>query len=333
MRVVSNKHNVLSQGKCSIRVLPSTSTFNNSCVAHHILITGASGLIGKELTSLLLQQGHEVTHLGRSKREGQVASFTWDVDKQQIDERAFEGVDTIIHLAGAGIADKRWTPSRKQEILESRTLSTRLLYQELQRGKHEVKTVISASAIGYYGFDGSTHIFTEDSKPGTDFLAQVTQQWEQEVDAIATLGIRVVKIRIGIVLSTSGGALKEMMQPIKLYVGSPLGKGNQLMSWIHMDDLAALFVAAVEDGSLRGAYNGVAPHPVTNKQFTTLVAQYLKKPLWLPAVPEFVMRIILGEMADLVLRGSNVSSKKVERAGFSFQYETLERALENLLRR
>ena len=178
-----------------------------------ILITGASGLVGKRLTELLLQKGYQVSHLGRSKKGGSVPSFLWDVEKEVIDSAALADVDTVIHLAGAGVADKRWTSKRKSEILESRTKSTALLFDALKREKHQITTFISASAVGYYGFGLSDEVFTEESKPGSDFLAQVTRQWEEEVDKITLLGIRVVKLRIGIVLSEKGGALAEMAKP------------------------------------------------------------------------------------------------------------------------
>ena len=178
------------------------------------MITGASGLIGTRLTELLYQQGNHVAHLSRNHRQGKAKTFLWDINKKQIDPHAFEGTNTIVHLAGAGIADKPWTEERKWEILKSRTQSTQLLYEELRKRKHTVTSFISASAIGYYGFDDNEKKFKENEEPGTDFLANVVRQWETEVDRISELGIRVVKIRIGLVLSEKGGALKEMVKPI-----------------------------------------------------------------------------------------------------------------------
>lgn len=300
---------------------------------HSILITGASGLIGSRLTNLLHAQGHRVAHLGRIKRDGIARSFVWDLDRRFIERGAFQDVDTIIHLAGAGIADKPWTKERKREILESRTQSTQLLYDELKKGKHSVKTVISATAIGYYGFKDEETIYTEDNPPGDDFLAQVTRRWEQEVDAFHALNIRVVRIRIGIVLSAEGGVVKEILRPIKWYVGAPLGSGNQYISWIHLDDLCDIFVMAVENDHISGAYNGVAPHPVTNKHLTKAIANAVRKPIIFPAIPSFVLRWLLGEMADLVLRGSKVSSAKIQKAGYVFIYGNVEAALENLLQK
>jgi uncharacterized protein len=299
----------------------------------NILITGASGLIGQRLTELLVQKGYHVSHLGRKARAGTIPSYTWNVASKTMDARALQNTDAIIHLAGAGIADKPWTPQRKQEILESRTHSTRLLFNELARQNHAVKTVIAASAIGYYGFGGSDEVFTEASQPGTDFLASVTQQWEAETDTLQQLNLRVAKIRIGIVLSEKGGALKPMLVPVKLFVGSPLGTGQQYMSWIHIDDLCHLFIDAIENEQMAGAYNGVAAVPTTNSAFTKAIAEVLQRPLWLPNVPAVVIKLLLGEMAALVLQGSRVSAQKVLHTGFRFRYPELKDALRHLLQR
>ncbi|HCW07495.1 MAG TPA: TIGR01777 family protein [Cytophagales bacterium] len=294
-----------------------------------ILITGASGLIGKKLTELLLLNNYEVVHLGRSKKQGKVASFIWDIEKKMIDPNAFEKVDTIIHLAGANVGEKRWTEKRKKEILDSRIQSTFLLKEFLQKKAHSVKTFISASAIGYYGFEGD-RIFQEDDKPGNDFLARVTKGWEDAVDEINMLGIRVVKIRIGIVLSKEGGALKEIAKPISFGVGSPIGSGQQYLSWIHIHDLCLIFVKAIEDEKMNGAYNAASSW-INNKDLTQLIAKILRKPLWMPNVPSFALKFILGEMAQIVMNGSKVSSKKISQTGFKFQFNEIENALRNLL--
>ncbi len=296
-----------------------------------ILITGASGLIGSRLTELLLEKGYQVAHLSRSSKSGKVPSFVWDVDKGEMDRAALGGVSAIIHLAGAGVADKRWSKSRKEEILHSRVKSTQLLFDTLSKNPNQIKSFISASAIGYYGFE-SEEVLTEDSKPGTDFLANVTKQWEAEVDKLAELKIRVVKLRIGIVLSEKGGALPEMTKPIKLGVGSPLGSGKQQLSWIHLDDLCAMFIKAVETESMSEAYNAVSGDWVTNEQMTKEISKILNKPLWLPNVPAFVLKIVVGEMAEIVLNGSKVSADKIKSTGFNFKYTDLNQALESLLR-
>lgn len=295
-----------------------------------ILITGASGLVGAHLTEMLLQKGYPVVHVGRTNRAGKIPAFVWNVEKGEFDAEALQGVGTIINLAGAGIADKRWTPSRRRELVESRTKSVALLYDTLSKHKHEVTTVVSASALGYYGVGANDEIFTEQDKPGTDFLATLTQQWEAEADKIQSLNIRVVKLRLGIVLSDKGGALPEMAKPVRWFVGSPLGKGTQYLSWIHIDDLCAMFIKAVEDERLRGAYNAVSGHWVTNAEMTRAIGKMLHRPIWLPPVPGFVLKLLLGEMANLVLLGSKVSADKIKQTGFVFTYSGLKQALDSV---
>jgi len=297
-----------------------------------ILITGGSGLIGTHLTKMLLDMGCQVAHMSRSKKSGQVPSFVWDVEEGTMDVASLDGIDTIIHLAGAGVADKRWSKSRKEEILQSRVKSTQLLFETLSKNPNQVKSFISASAIGYYGFGTSKEVFHEQSQFGTDFLATVTRAWEEEVDKISALRMRVAKLRIGIVLSDEGGALVEMAKPIRLGFGSPLGSGKQYLSWIHLDDLCAMFIKAVESDSMRGAYNAVSGNWVTNKEMTKTIAKILNKPLWLPNVPAFVLKIVVGEMAEIVLNGSKVSADKIKSTGFNFKYTDLNQALESLLR-
>jgi uncharacterized protein len=291
-----------------------------------ILITGASGLIGAQLTKMMQQKGYQVAHLGRTKKQGEVKSYVWDVVNRKIDSEALEGVTTIIHLAGAGVADKRWNEARKKEILDSRIQSTQLLFDTLKSLNHQVESFISASAIGYYGFTMEETVFTEESNAGSDFLAQVTKQWEQEVDKISILGIRTVKMRIGIVLSNKGGALVEMAKPIRLGAGAALGSGKQQMSWIHIDDLCAMFMKAAEDDKMNGAYNAVCDW-ATNADFTKTVAKILKRPLLLPPVPAFAMKLLIGEMAAMIVNGSKVSSEKIRKAGFEFKYPDLQSAL------
>jgi uncharacterized protein (TIGR01777 family) len=300
---------------------------------HKILITGGTGLVGSRLTEMLLNKGFEVSHIGRTKKAGRVPSFVWDIKQKKFDAQALKGVNTVVHLAGAGVADKRWTTARKKEILGSRIESTKLLFETLKTTSNEVNTVVAASAIGYYGFGMGEETVEEDSKPGTDFLAQVTKQWEAQVDKIGTLGIRMVKLRIGIVLSEKGGALAEMAKPIKLGAGAALGSGKQYLSWIHLDDLCEMFIKAIAAENMNGAYNAVGTGWVTNQEMTKAIAHILKKPLLLPSVPGFVLKIILGEMADMVLNGSKVSSKKIQKTGFSFQYTSLDDALKNLLQK
>lgn len=300
-------------------------------MATSVLITGASGLIGSRLTEMLLQKGYRVAHLGRSKRNGAVPSFIWDIRKQSMDPDALSGVQIIIHLAGAGVADKRWTNDRKKEILDSRIESTELLYQSLKNIPNEVQTIVGASAIGYYGFGLSHDLLSEESGPGKDFLSTVVVAWEQKLDQLISLSKRVAKIRIGIVLSEQGGALTEMSRPVKYGIGAPLGTGKQMVSWIHMNDLCHLFIKAVEDQNMQGAYNAVSPHAVTNAELTKAIARTLHRPLWLPPIPAFVLHLLIGEMADLLIQGSNVSAAKVQQAGFQFEFTDVNLAVKDLL--
>ena len=297
-----------------------------------VLVTGGTGLVGTRLTSLLIEKGYQVRYLSRNpSKVSEVESFSWDIDRQTIDEKALDGVDYIIHLAGAGVADKKWTTQRKKEILQSRTKSTEVLRSALANKDHQVKAFISASAVGYYGWDTGGVWKKEDSRFGDDFLATVTKSWEAEVDQVEKLGIRVAMLRIGIVLSDKGGALKELTKPIKWGAGAALGKGDQYMSWIHLDDLCKMFIHALENDTIQGIYNAVAPNPVTNKKLSKLSAKVLGKPFFLPNVPGFVLKLALGEMASMVLGGNRVSSEKIQNDGFTFTYPEVEPALNDLL--
>jgi len=296
-----------------------------------ILITGGSGLIGTELTKKLRQRGYDVRHLAREKKNKDVQVFTWDVNGQEIEPGAVEGVDAIIHLAGAGVVDKRWTEERKKEILESRTKSTLLLCNELKKGSHKVQSFICASAIGYYGLVCNDESYQEDDAPGTDFLADVTKRWEHVTKAINDLAIRVVNIRTGVVLSKEGGALEQIVRPVKFYMGAPLGSGAQYVSWIHIDDHCNIIIKSLEDINWEGPYNSVSPNPVTNKTFTKAIAKVLDKPLTLPNIPSFVLKALLGEMSSVVLYGCKVSAEKVMKAGYEFKFQNVEDALKDLL--
>jgi uncharacterized protein (TIGR01777 family) len=297
---------------------------------NHILLTGGSGLIGKSLTKLLLDKGYVVSHLSRSPgKNPRVKTYLWDVHTGQIDAACIEGVDTIIHLAGAGVADKRWTNKRKKELVESRTKSIRLIYELLKSKQHKVTSVISASATGYYG-DRGDMLLTEDSKPADDFLAECCIAWEKAVDEGEELGLRIVKFRTGVVLNKKGGALPQMATPVKWYVGSPLGDGKQWIPWIHWHDVQKLYLYAIMNNKLSGIFNMVAPVPVTNQEMTHAVAKQLHKPLWAPKVPEFVLDILLGEMSAVVVGSTKVSPQKIEEAGFKFDYPELEGALKEI---
>jgi len=296
----------------------------------HILLTGGTGLIGTHLTKALLDKGYTISHLGRKPgNDPKVKTYLWDVPKGEIDEACINGVDTIVHLAGAGVVDKRWSDERKKEIIDSRTKSIGLIYELLRKKDHIVKTVVSATATGYYG-DRKSEILTEESKPGNDFLAEVCIKWETAADEGAELGLRVVKFRTGIVLDKEGGALPQLANPVKWGVGSPLASGEQWMPWIHWRDVVRMYIYGIENDTLSGVYNMTGPNPVTNQQLTKAVAAQLDKPFWAPNVPEFILKLILGEMRIAVLESDRTSSKKIEDTGFKFDYPELSEALKEI---
>lgn len=297
-----------------------------------VLITGGSGLIGGHLSQLLAGQGYQVAWLSRGGPAGNpYQTFRWDVDKREIDEAALENLFAVVHLAGTGVADKRWTAERKREILESRTASTSLLVEKLSGLAEKPEVFVGASAIGYYGADTGDEWVYEASAPGSDFLATVVREWEAASSGIDSLGIRRVLVRVGVVLSDKGGALPEILAPLKWGFGAPLGTGRQWMSWIHIHDICRLMVEAIQNGEYKGVYNGVAPHPATNGEITKAAAKVLSKPLWLPPVPAFALKLLLGEMAQIVLGGNKVSSARASSQGFKFEFTQLDDTLKQLL--
>jgi uncharacterized protein (TIGR01777 family) len=296
----------------------------------HILLTGGSGLIGRQLTQVLLNKGYKVSHLSRKPgHDKRVKTYFWDIHKGIIDEKCVEDADVIIHLAGAGIVEKRWTDARKKELINSRVRSIGLIYQLLKQKSHRVKKIISASATGYYG-DRGDELLTEDSKPGEGFLSECCIAWEKAVDEGSALGLDILKFRTGVVLSKDGGALPKLATPVKLYVGSPLGNGKQWMPWIHDADVVSMYLYGAEQENLTGTYNMTAPTSVTNAQLTEAVARQLKKPLWAPRVPPFLLKLWLGEMAVVVLGSTRTSAAKIEQEGFQFKYPDIEAALEEI---
>ena len=259
--------------------------------------------------------------------ESSFPTFLWDLKKNQMDVGALEKNEVIIHLAATPIAPGRWTKKRRKEILESRTRSSRLLYEQLARHENQVTTFISASAIGYYGWDRDGKVFTLSDGRGAGFLAEVVEQWEEEVDQIKRLGVRVIKLRMGMVLSLKGGALPVMLKPFQWGLGSPLGSGKQMLNWIHLTDLCRLVSFMLENANLEGPVNAVSPNPITNREMTLQLGKFLDKPIWLPPVPGFLLRLILGEMASIVLEGNPVSGQDLLEKGFTFQYPTFEAVL------
>lgn len=298
-----------------------------------VLITGGTGTIGRRLTHLLQQQGYIVTYLSRAATQApHVKTYQWDVKRSHIDPQAIQSADHIVHLAGAGIADERWTDARKDEIVSSRTESTELLARALAKNLHKVKSFIASSAIGYYGGDTGDRPLTETSSGGSDFLAQVTRAWERSEDQVAALGIRTVKFRTGVVLTMAGGALPKLAQPVRLGAGAAIGSGQQYISWIHLDDLCQLYLQAIKNESWQGVYNAVAPTPVTNETLTRAIAKVLNRPMVLPNIPNFVIKLMFGELSITVTGGNYVLNKRVtEETDFQYQYGDLTKALENLL--
>jgi uncharacterized protein (TIGR01777 family) len=298
-----------------------------------VLITGGTGLIGTRLAEMLIDSGYEVALLSREPaKNSHFQSFRWDPQAGTIDEAAVPYADYIVSLAGASVADGKWTDERKREIMTSRLGGLALLSRELAKPGHHVQAVISASAVGIYGDAGDKVVDerTPPALPTNDFLADVSNQWELAAAPIAALGIRTVIPRIGVVLSTEGGALPQMAKPMKLGAGAALGSGKQYMSWIHLDDLCRLFIAMLEDPAWQGTYNAVAPYPATNQAFTEVLADVLHRPLILPKVPAFGLKLAMGEMSEIVLASQNVSAGKVLAQGFTFEYPQLRGALEAL---
>ncbi|MBC7747371.1 MAG: TIGR01777 family protein [Methylotenera sp.] len=295
-----------------------------------ILLTGASGLIGKELTDKLILSGHQLNILSRTKKANvqNISYFRWDPEHNIIDKNAFHNVESIINLAGANVGEKRWDKEFKKEILDSRTLSTRLLLDNITVYGSNVKTFINASAIGIYGNADKEQPMVEIDKRGDDFLAKVVKAWEDELFNSSLLGIRKVALRLGIVLSEKGGALPKMKMPIKYGVGAPLATGNQFISWVDIVDVVNAFTFALENEQISGAYNVVSPNPVTNSVLTHKIAKMLNRPILVPNIPSFVLKLMLGEFANSVIGGVKVSPKKLLDAGFKFNFPDLEKSLE-----
>lgn len=292
----------------------------------HILITGGTGLIGKALTIKLKSEGHSVAILSRSGGD-----FIWNVRDHFMDSSAFEKVDAIVHLAGAGIAENHWTPARKKEIIDSRVDSARLLADTLASINHQVKTVVSASGIGYYGADTGESICTEMSNMGLDFVADCTREWEKSVDHFTGQGIRVVKLRTGLVMSSYGGIFRVLARPVYWFFGAILGTGKQWQSWIHIDDLVELFAQALTNSSAIGVYNAVAPEPIRHRDMMKLIADKMKRPLIFPPIPSWFLKVILGEMATLVTGGNFVSSEKIQKElSYTFKFKSFAEAIKKM---
>ena len=303
-----------------------------------VLITGGTGLIGKVITGHLTDKGYHVILLTRKapreKSDAPNIEFAlWDIKKQTIDISALQKADHIIHLAGAGVVDKKWTAAYKKEILESRTESSKLIINTLKNSPNKVKTIVSASAIGWYGEDAEKDgkAFVETTAAATGFLGETCRLWEQSISPFEAPGKRLVKLRTGIVLSNNGGALAEFKKPIMFGVAGILGNGKQVVSWIHIDDLCSMYIVAIENEQLSGVYNAVAPQPVTNKTLTIELAETMKGKLYIPLhVPSFILKLVLGDRSMEVLKSTTVSCAKIQQTGFTFLYPTIENALKQL---
>ncbi|KVV15353.1 Epimerase family protein [Flavobacterium sp. TAB 87] len=299
----------------------------------NILLTGGTGFIGNHLTNLLLDEGFSVSILTRSKRKNtrEVTYYTWDVQKKEIENEAILRADYIIHLAGTSIAGARWTEKRKKEIVASREDSLQLLYNSLQKNNKILDGFISASAVGIYGAYTSEQICHEENPPATDFLGQVCEKWEAAADTIAAMGVRTVKIRTGLVLGKDGGFLKPLTPVFKYGFGAALGSGKQYMPWIHLEDLSRIYVHAIKTNTMSGPYNAAVGDSNTNTNFSKKMCAVYGYKMWLPNVPAFILKLALGEMSDLLLKGQRVSSQKIENTDFIFRYKSIEEALRDSL--
>jgi len=295
-----------------------------------ILITGGTGLVGQTLSKKLVSKGYEVSFLTRTKTKSK-NYFLWNIHENYIEERTFEGINHVIHLAGENIASKRWSSKQKRKIAESRINSSKLLIHTLKGINHKVESITSASGVGYYGTLNCEHEYNEKSKPGNDFLSYVCENWETEVNKAQKIGVRTVNIRTGLVLSDKGGAFPKISYPIKFGLGATLGSGNQFMPWIHLDDLCDVYIESLENKLFSGPINAVAPEVITNKQFTITVAQHLNKTIALPNIPSILLKILFGEMSSLLLKGNRVQSDTLHDLQFKFKYKTLKQAITELL--
>lgn len=297
-----------------------------------VLITGGSGIIGKRLSEMLAAQNYAVRHLSRSSSGNEkYPTYVWDLAKNQIDEAALKDVDYIIHLAGENVGGGRWSAERRKKIIGSRIDSANLLFEKLN-GK-PLKAFISSSGISYYGSVTTETIFKEDDPKGHDFLAEVSVKWEEAAFQFKPKANRVVALRTGVVLSPVGGALEKIKKPIKMGIGSALGSGKQYMPWLHLDDICGIYLKAVQDVEMEGIYNAVSSEHCTNQEFTQTIAKVLEKKLWAPKVPAFLLKLLFGEMAVIILEGSRISNEKIKQAGYTFKFNTLTEALNDLLKK
>lgn len=305
-----------------------------------VLITGGTGLIGNNLTRHLTNRGYHVIIMSRktihSHDKPMVTYAKWNINDEKMDMDAIAKADYIINLAGAGVMDKKWTKKYKKEIVESRTKSSELLIKALQH-PNKVKAIIAASAIGWYGRDAKPlhkNGFIETDPPDKNFLGETCRLWEERIEPATILHKRVVKLRTGIVLSNEGGALAEFKKPLRFGIAAILGSGKQIISWIHIDDLCRMYIYAIENEKLSGSYNAVAPAPVNNKQLILKLAKIIRGEFYIPIhVPQFLLKLILGERSIEILKSTTVSNEKIKAEGFIFLYPSIGVALKSLCKK
>jgi uncharacterized protein (TIGR01777 family) len=295
-----------------------------------ILVTGATGLVGKSLVSFLENRGFEVLKLSRHRNDDP-NSFYWNIDQAYIDPQAIKKTDYIVHLAGTSIAERRWSRKQKKKILNSRTLTANLLYHKCLEFNASVKGIIGISGVGYYGNKTVNKIYTESDRPGKDFLANVCKKWESATSRFESLPTRTVILRSGVVFSDKGGALSKMSRPTKMGLGAPIGTGLQFMPWIHIHDLCNMIYFTITKDHVSGVFNAVAPEHVTNKQLTHSIAERLGKKIRLPNIPAILLKWRFGEMATILLEGSRIAATKITDTGFEFKYKTINESLDQLL--
>jgi uncharacterized protein len=302
-------------------------------MSERVLIAGGTGAVGRQLTNYLKQKGFEISVLSRSNdsQEG-VNTYYWDIEKNRIDIGCYDNVSHVIQLSGANISEKRWSAKRRVEIVNSRVNSTNLLFQSVKDNGVKLKTFISASAVGYYGAVTSEHKYTESDLPGNDFLAGTCVKWEEAAGQFNNIGVKTVKIRTGIVLMRSHGALEKFILPVKLCLGAAFGSGKQYFPWIHIDDLCGIYHKAICDVAINGAINAVSPAESTNKQFVDALCHVLHRPRILPNIPSSVLKFAFGDLAGTLLNGSRISCEKILKSGFVFQFLNLEGGLSHLIK-
>jgi uncharacterized protein (TIGR01777 family) len=298
-------------------------------MAKNVLISGGTGLVGKAIASLLEEKGYRVAFLSRNLSSEDHRFYYWDIVAGTLDPKAIEFADIIIHLAGENISAKSWSKDQKRKIIESRVKSTELLFEKMKASSKKPSLFISASAVGYYGIEPSTEEAREEDKPGDDFLAKTVQMWENAVLKIEELAIPTIRLRFGVVISEQGGFLSSIVWPVKLGIGSPVGSGDQYIPWIELSDLAALIHFVLTLDKPKKVYNAVAPEHISNRELMRTLAKKMNKPFFFPAIPSFMIRLLFGEMGDIILFGKKVSSDRISSEGFSFKYKSFEEAISN----